>query len=454
MISAHGAQLRVTKDAIVVDRSALAAALYGTATVTVPLASVTGVRVTPPSLIDVGFTSLLGADVTVSFAPGQEEQARLFAQTVEAALRGETVEEASGVPGLDFVSFDVETANSDSGSICQVGLIRYVDGVEVAAESWLCAPPPAISHFDSGNIAVHGINPAMVADQPTFADILPRLAEFVGELPLVAHNAQFDTIALERACRSISQAAPPFTFACSLALSRHAQLGLRNHRLPTVAAALGVALEHHHDASSDARAAGEIVVTLARRAGHEGSLQDFQHSQGFILGHLSHGVVHPVLKDRSGARIALQARGEVDVVEPPHDDGAQDSGNNGRGSRRPAPWKSFSTPDVIPEPNLDADSANPLYGHNVTLSGDFEPFDKGLLWTKMAELGATIGKNVTRKTTILVAGDWATPTSKQKRAQELIDKGQGISIWTGEQLFAVLGLDPKADTGDGEQPPF
>lgn len=457
MISAHGAHLRVTNDAIIIERSALAAALSGTQEVTVPLSSVTGVRLSPPSLIDVGVASLDGTDITVAFAPGQEEQAQLFVRTVEAALRGEAVPEVAtgaGVPGFDFVAFDVETANSDSGSICQVGVVRFVDGVEVEAESWLCSPPPAISHFDAGNIAVHGIDAAAVADQPAFAAVLPQLKAFVGELPLVAHNAQFDAIALTRACASVSESAPPFMFACSLALSRHTTLGLSNHRLPTVARALDVALEHHHDAAADARAAGEIVVALARRAHYQGSLQGFQHSQGFILGHLADGVVHPVLKDRSGARIALQARGEVAVEAVAEAESApaepQERGKRGRGA---APWKSVSTPDVIPEPNLDADSANPLYGQNVTLSGDFEPFDKGLLWTKMAELGATIGKNVTRKTTILVAGDWATPTSKQKRAQELIDKGQEIDIWNGEQLFAVLALDPAAESDD-EQPPF
>ncbi|WP_460490895.1 BRCT domain-containing protein, partial [Corynebacterium nasicanis] len=117
---------------------------------------------------------------------------------------------------------------------------------------------------------------------------------------------------------------------------------------------------------------------------------------------------------------------------------------------RRAPWQSVATPDVIPEANPDADPTGPLFGQHVTLTGDFEPFDKGRLWSAIADLGAGVGKNVTKKTSILVAGTWATKTSKEKRAEELIAQGQDIQIWSGEQLLAVLGLEEQ----DSEQPPF
>jgi len=100
----------------------------------------------------------------------------------------------------------------------------------------------------------------------------------------------------------------------------------------------------------------------------------------------------------------------------------------------------------VPEPNPEADPNAALYGEHVTLTGEFEPHDKGELWAKIADQGANVGKNVTKKTTILVVGEWATMTSKEKRARELMDKGQDIQIWPAHHLFEVLGL--------GEQPPF
>ena len=116
-----------------------------------------------------------------------------------------------------------------------------------------------------------------------------------------------------------------------------------------------------------------------------------------------------------------------------------------RGGGR-APWQGVATPKDPPKPNEDADESGALYGEHVTLTGDFEPFDKGRLWEGIAERGGVVGKNVTKKTTILVIGAWRSTTSKQKRAEELIDKGQDIALWPAKRLYSELGLD--------EEPPF
>lgn len=474
MIAAHGAHLKVTESGIRIQRSALSTALLGTArnggadadVVDLPLAEISGVEKLMPTALEAGWVTLAGVDVRIPFAPNQAEAVAGFTAAVESALRGESPPAEGSVPGLNFVGFDVETANGDWGSICQIGVVRVIDGIEVESQSWLCAPPSGIDHFDPANVAIHGITQEQVAGEPTFADRLPMLLDFFGDLPFVAHNAHFDATSLRRACQVAGQPLPETLFACSLTLARASKLGLASHRLPVVAEALGVPLTNHHDATEDARAAALITVELARRARHRGDLMGLFHSRGFTIGSLDADIVQPVLRDRSGAGVALQARklraaGGGEAVSAPSSDtpivppkaeaatGAAQSPAPAAGSgprRGPAPWQSVATPDVVPEPNPDADPAGILFGQNITLSGDFEPFDKGRLWSGIAELGGTVGKNVTRKTTILAAGPWATKTSKQKRAEELIDKGQEIEIWTAEQLFAALGLD--------EQPPF
>jgi DNA polymerase III subunit epsilon len=40
--------------------------------------------------------------------------------------------------------------------------------------------------------AVHGISNAMLKDKPVFKTIVPQLLEFIGDAPLVIHNADFD----------------------------------------------------------------------------------------------------------------------------------------------------------------------------------------------------------------------------------------------------------------------
>ena len=181
----------------------------------------------------------------------------------------------------------------------------------------------------------------------------------------------------------------------------------------------------------------------------------FVHDSGFTLGSIDAARVTPVLRDRSGAGRAMQAekasQGGITaaVAASAAPQGSNQAGpakrtQQNKGPQRP--WQSVATPDTVPEPNPDADPNAPLYGENVTLTGEFEPHDKGELWQKIAEQGAQVGKNVTKKTTVLVVGEWATVTSKEKRARELKDKGQDIQIWQADQLLEALGLD--------EQPPF
>lgn len=47
-------------------------------------------------------------------------------------------------------------------------------------------------HIRKSSIAIHGITADMVADAPTETEIMPKIMEFIGDYPIVAHNAIFD----------------------------------------------------------------------------------------------------------------------------------------------------------------------------------------------------------------------------------------------------------------------
>lgn len=113
-------------------------------------------------------------------------------------------------------------------------------------------------------------------------------------------------------------------------------------------------------------------------------------------------------------------------------------GRGGRSSGRDS-WKRVSTPDVLPEPDLSADADGPVFGQNVTVTGDFEPYEKGEVWDMIAAAGGTVGKNVTKKTTVLILGEWGSVTSKEKRARELKEKGQDIQLWTFDEFLEKVG---------------
>jgi DNA polymerase-3 subunit epsilon len=54
---------------------------------------------------------------------------------------------------MDFVALDVETANADSSSICQIGLATFEDGCLVDEWSTLVNPE---DYFDPFNVSIHG----------------------------------------------------------------------------------------------------------------------------------------------------------------------------------------------------------------------------------------------------------------------------------------------------------
>ena len=272
MITAHGATLTVTNEALTLTPTALAASLQGSSVSReVAIADIRKTTSTPGDAwtrsrvdIDAG-----GGPLVVWFAPGDEEGPAELAKLLDDAKRGHapatgTVAGGAGIPGFSFVGFDVETANPRWGSICQIGLVKIIDGEEVDRASWLCKPPAPLAQFEEGNVAVHGITADDVSDAPDVRDRIGEMVEFVGDLPLVAHNAQFDSTALLSGLLSAGAEVPTVPLACSLALSRDASkaevISVRNHKLPTVAAHLSAPDFSHHDATEDARAAGEIIA--------------------------------------------------------------------------------------------------------------------------------------------------------------------------------------------------
>lgn len=442
---------KASASSIQFEPSELAKAL-GTAEWDIPVPEITEVRVTveSSSLLpgEVAIEQTGGETRTVAFAPNQATAQQDLIDAVHAAQRGELPEIAErAVPGLNFIALDVETANSDWGSVCQFGASVVRDGDVEETSSWLCQPPAPLEQFEEANVKIHGITADDVQDAMPFDQALAEFVELAGDLPVVAHNAQFDLTALFRGAKAAGAAVPELTFSCSLALARHADLGIKNHRLPTVAKHFDVDLSNHHDAGADAQACAGIVIELAKQAGIQGDLEALTKHYKLDVGNLNEQRVYPVLAHLP-SEVAASGAGSSSTGST-----AGSAGRGGRSNRGPARWAKAATPDVIPEPNLDADPSGALFGQNVTLSGDFEPFDKGELWEALANKGATVGKNVTKKTTILASGPWESKTSKLKRAEELIEKGQALEIWDKDRLLNELGLDPEKKIEE-EQPPF
>ena len=75
---------------------------------------------------------------------------------------------------MDFISLDVETANADLASICSIGLAGFDAGQCTKRLQFKVNPE---DDFDPMNVAIHGIRPEDVADDPN----LTWPARFLGQ---------------------------------------------------------------------------------------------------------------------------------------------------------------------------------------------------------------------------------------------------------------------------------
>jgi DNA polymerase-3 subunit epsilon len=162
----------------------------------------------------------------------------------------------------DFVVIDVETACSRVSSICQVGIVGFRAGQEVFSYETLVDPR---DHFSSFNVRIHGIEPHRVIGQPDFAAIHDTVHGYLNGRITVAHSS-FDKGALAAACRVHDRKMIEATWLDSVRVAKRAWPELSSHRLNVLSRFLG--LDHrHHDALSDARAAGMVIVKAIDHTG-------------------------------------------------------------------------------------------------------------------------------------------------------------------------------------------
>ena len=97
---------------------------------------------------------------------------------------------------ISFTAIDFETAIGKRWSICQVGIVRVVDGKIVESLSSLVQPPD--NEYSMWNTRVHGITAEDTRDAPIFPDIWDDIRPYFENNLVVAHNAAFDIDCLKQ----------------------------------------------------------------------------------------------------------------------------------------------------------------------------------------------------------------------------------------------------------------
>jgi len=165
---------------------------------------------------------------------------------------------------MEFVAIDVETANSDMASICQIGLAKYKNGALEKEWSTLINPE---DYFDDINISIHGILENDVIDAPTLPEIISQLTEFMSGSICISHT-HFDRVSIHRVFDKYSLKQLDVTWLDSARVARRTweECAWSGYGLANVCKIIGYEFKHH-DALEDAKAAGQVILSAIDKTG-------------------------------------------------------------------------------------------------------------------------------------------------------------------------------------------
>ncbi|MGO8760236.1 MAG: exonuclease domain-containing protein [Terracidiphilus sp.] len=289
---------------------------------------------------------------------------------------------------MDFVVVDVETANADLSSICQVGIASFCDGD--LADGWGSLVNPE-DYFSPVNISIHGIDEYRVKDAPTWAGVFPQVVSRLEEMIVVSHTP-FDRLALSRACgrSNLGELGCKWLDSARVVRRTWPQFSQSGYGLSNVAACFGIDYSAH-DALEDARCAGLIMLRAIAETGI------------------------------SADEWLVRARQPIHRADHAH---------------------LLSISDGNPD--------GALAGEVLAFTGALT-VPRGEAADLAALAGCRVDDGVTRHTTVLVVGDQDLrrlagheKSSKHRKAEQLISEGQHIRI-IGESDFRRIVSRPDAE---------
>ena len=157
-----------------------------------------------------------------------------------------------------------------------------------------------------------GITNAMVAAAPPAEDVMREAARFVGDAPMVAHNASFDRKFWQTELALAGLDAPQ-PFACTVLLSRRVYPEAPSHSLGRLIDHLGLPRTGRaHRALADAEMAAELLARLQRDLGTRYAIDWPDHA---LLMELQRWA-RPAMDRLMGKYLAKAARSGVPVTSP------------------------------------------------------------------------------------------------------------------------------------------
>ncbi|WP_025235711.1 exonuclease domain-containing protein [Mannheimia sp. USDA-ARS-USMARC-1261] len=283
-----------------------------------------------------------------------------------------------------FIVIDIETANPDLLSICQVGIVFFENGRIVTKWETLVNPQ---DYFDPINVCVHGITPQDVEDAPLLSEVIPIIKEFFSNNTICSYGA-FDKAAMMRILPTL-----PNQWLDIMRVARRCwsdKFAEKGYGLANVSNFLKIEQKHHHNALDDAIVAGHIL----NRALSE-SNEDLDYW--------------------------------LDRIKKPLHLEYDENGN------------------ILPKIKRQGNPDGPLYGEVIVFTGELS-MPRQTAAEKAASVGCDVVDGVSKKVTLLVKGIQDKSrlagkklSNKEIKAKDLISKGHIIKIISEDDFLKMIG---------------
>lgn len=164
---------------------------------------------------------------------------------------------------FEYVVLDLETTGlyqNEGDKIIEIGALLIQNGHVADIFSTLINPrrniPPEATF-------VNGITKEMTMGKPTSRKAIPALCRFIGERPIFAHNATFDSKFLLNEMNQISENSR-VNMICSLLLARRIFPNFNSYTLENLSNELKLDCSSFHEAISDCEATWKLLETVFR----------------------------------------------------------------------------------------------------------------------------------------------------------------------------------------------
>ncbi|MCC8998350.1 MAG: 3'-5' exonuclease [Candidatus Contendobacter sp.] len=176
---------------------------------------------------------------------------------------------------LAVIDFETTGMSPDDGSrATEIAVILLREGQIVDRYQSLMNAKAPIPNFI---VQLTGITHAMIRRAPPAGEVMRQAAEFIGDCPLIAHNAAFDRKFFDAELARIHQYRRQ-EFACTVRLARRLYPDAPNHKLSTLVEYAGLPVTGRaHRALADAEMTAHLLLRMQADLRNRYCLSEVNH---------------------------------------------------------------------------------------------------------------------------------------------------------------------------------